>query len=397
MSMPSRVPAGFPGHAAGLPDETGVRLTVSPGEDVLARPGTTLGELRGPLAELLQRPELRHSALTADGAPVGDQAVVGQRPLLAGVLLSAAGASSHGGAANDAAALRSPWLVARTTGPRAGELLPLDSSLPLGDGGASVEVELDARRRRVRVRTTRGVRAHVVRSTPSGRERRRRVGVVPRLWRPDARLDVAGVTYALHRSGDVVRWLAPEEAEGTSSEPGAPAATALLTAVVPVAGSIALAVALRQPVYALFSLLGVLALVPQLVAAVRRRSEAARAHGSSEGPAASPRRDGSPDARAHEAGADPAVLYARILAAHEASDGAWIRALGARERAKRGASGHAPAHLLPDRAIAVRGARPRAGGPTSWPRTKPSAGDPSWCCAYPTVTRLPRGAEPWSR
>ena len=350
--MPSRVPVRVPGPARGAarggPE---VRLTLHPGEDVLVRAGRTLGELRVPLAELLRRPELRHGPLVVDGVPVDDGAAVGRRPLLSGATLGAGAPGRDVPALADAAAVRSPWLVARATGPRAGELLALRSRVLL-DGGSRDATRIDSRRGRVRVRT-RGARVHLVRTTPSGRERRRRVGLVPRPWRTDARLDVAGVGYALHPSGDVARWLAPEVADASRTAPGLAGTTSLLAAFLPVVGSVGLAVALRQPVYALFSLLGVLALVPQLAAAARRRTADGRSAPS--GPPAATSHDLGPP----RPGADPARVYAQAIAAHEASDGAWTRALGAR-------TPPAPdpaepltgaVRLLPDRALAVCGER----------------------------------------
>jgi S-DNA-T family DNA segregation ATPase FtsK/SpoIIIE len=343
------------------------RLTRLPGVDVEVRAGATVGELRGPLADLARRPELRSAPLEADGVLLSDGDVVGQRPLLAGACVRVVGASSPaGGAARDDAALRTPWAIARTTGAEAGELLALAGPLVLGDGDAGVCVRPDRRRPEVvRVRAARAsggwrAAARLVRVTAPGRERRARISPLPRRWRPDARLELGPVTYALHRSGDVVGWLAPDPAR----RPGAsPAAGTLAATALPVIGSLVLAATLRQPAYALFSLLGVLALVPQLLAAARRRR--AGRSGDAPGPAAL---DDGAGTAAPEPGADPAVLLARLVAAHRASDGAWSRALAVLADRSHAAPAVATPRQdarsalprLPDRTLAVRGPREAA-------------------------------------
>ncbi|WP_344008498.1 FtsK/SpoIIIE domain-containing protein, partial [Isoptericola halotolerans] len=340
-----------------------VRLTLHPGEDVELPEGARLGDLRAPLADLVRRPELWHARLEADGAAVGDDAVVGRRPLLPGATLRVVGADRRHREDPDVAALRSPWLVASTTGPDAGETLPLAPGRPVVVGGSArgVTVRTDARGR-VRLRSHRvspswfPVGDRRARTRPEaatvrvdrGRERRRRLGPLRRRWRPGTLLEVTGRRYALHRSGDVATWLAPSS-DGPSTTPAVSTAM-LLTGTVPVLGAIGLAVMLRQPLYALFSLVAVVALVPQVVAVVRRR-RASTAE--------------APDVRtpgARPAGAAPWVTAARVVAAHQASDVAWHRAL--ETLAGRGRSGaqravpapaRSPRDLLPDGALAVRG------------------------------------------
>ncbi|WP_277209644.1 FtsK/SpoIIIE domain-containing protein [Isoptericola croceus] len=340
-----------------------VRLTLHPEEDVELPDGARLGDLRTPLAELARRPELWHAALEADGTPVGDDAVVGRRPLLPGATLrvvraAAPGRTASSRAASDVAALRSPWLISPVTGPGAGETIPLAAGGPVAVGhpARSATVRVDSRDRvhvrpgprRCRPGGPAGLPGRSVGAlvrTSDGRERRRRLRLLPRRWRPDTVLEVDGTRYALHRSGDVAAWLAPEPPERATTPPLSPAM--LLTGLVPVLGSVALAVTLRQPLYALFSLVAVVALAPQVVAAVRRRRRA---------------QDAAPPPEMSPAGTAPGRTGARVAAAHQASDVAWRRALdtlGARARtgAHRDAApaGRAPADLLPDGALAVRG------------------------------------------
>ncbi len=367
--VPVPVPAG--GAPAGV-----VRLTVHPGEDVEVRGGVTVGELRAPLAALLRRPELHRAALEADGVPLGDGDVVGRRPLLAGATVRVAARSPGGApevpaAAADEVAVRAAWVLSRETGPAAGELAALRGPTTLAGGGARVRVRPDARRPgRVQVRRAPRARGAVSlvgprtgtaadAGTPPGAGRRRRVGLLPRRWRPGAALVVGGTAYGLHRSGDVVAWLAPDPPATVASAPGT---GVLAGAAVPVVGSLVLAATLRQPAYALFSLVGLLALVPQLVGLARRR-RAARADGTA--PAGSSAGGAAPGASAPpEPGSAPAALLARLVAAHQASDGAWRRATAAHaSRARAGASGGlgevggvgTAAPQLPDGALAVRG------------------------------------------
>ncbi len=353
MSESPRVPVPVP---AGRAAPAGVvRLTLHPGEDVEVRAGATVGELREPLAALVRRPELRQAALEADGVPLADGDVVGRRPLLAGATVRAATRPDgpRATAARDEAAVRAAWSLSRDTGLEAGEMVGLHGPTVLAPGGLRVHVRPDVRRPgRVRVRRDPRARGVVV-LAGTGAGRRRRVGVLPRRWQPGTRLEAGGTAYALHRSGDVVAWLAPEPPAPDSSAPGA---GGLAAAAVPVVGSLVLAATLRQPAYALFSLVGLLALVPQLVGLARRR-RAARTDGAAPGGSSSggpaPVGSAPPDA-----GTGPAVLLARLVAAHQASDGAWRRALDAHtSRAGTRPSGRDGGTVpqLPDGALAVHG------------------------------------------
>ncbi|MEG3614511.1 FtsK/SpoIIIE domain-containing protein [Isoptericola haloaureus] len=355
-----------------------VSLTLHPDEDVELPDDVRLGDLRAPLADLVRRPELLRADLLADDRPVGDDARVGSRPLLPGTVLrparsgeGALGRPAGGGpadaaadAAADVAALRSPWCVAATTGLAAGEPRPLAPGAPLtlAQGRHRVRVTAGARG---------GVRVRLLSPAPPrdgtapgrarpwwpglpwpgrgrpatlghpGGRRRRRPGWWSRRWPSHLELDLAGVRYALHRSGDVEVWLAPEAAPTDTAPTVGPAM--LATGLVPVLGSVVLAVTLRQPLYALFSLVAVVALVPQVVAAVRRRRRVPQAVG--------------PDVP-EIVGAAPGRTAARIAAAHQASDGAWRRA--ARALAERATAGTpapplVPGTMLPDAALCLRG------------------------------------------
>ncbi|MFC7878571.1 FtsK/SpoIIIE domain-containing protein [Isoptericola sp. NPDC057391] len=404
------VPA--PGPARGRAND--VRVTVRPGEDVLLPAGVPFGACRAGLADLLRRPELRHVPLCAGGVLVSDDDVVGHRPLLPGAVVTlhddAGGGRARAGSTGPAAAvLDGPWLAARADGPTAGATVALSpgtsTALP-GDAGAppdrAVLVRVDPRRPdRVTVRLTgpaRGPRgaARIVRGTAPARRRARVVGRVPRRWRADGALEVTGPqgarTWTLHRSGTVAAWLdaapgrAGDSAEAVSTS--GPGAGMLATAALPVVGSLVLAAVLRQPAYALFSLLGVATLVPQLLAARRRRRSGTDPSPTSGGPPSGPAAEhgGVPP---RVVGGAPGPLLARLVAAHQASDGAWDAACAraaARARTagplagaarpglpalRRGSGGPEGAHdagsgtaaaravaeLVPDGAIAVVGAR----------------------------------------
>ncbi|NNU28112.1 FtsK/SpoIIIE domain-containing protein [Isoptericola sediminis] len=333
-----------------------VRLTLHPDEDVELPEGARLGDLRAPLADLVRRPELLRAELIADDRPVGDDARVGRRPLLPGAVLSVAGPGGGRLPAADVAALRSRWFLTAASGLRAGEprVLAVGAPLTLGQRDARVRVTVDTRDR-VRVRrlprraaphrvprpVTRGPRWRrpVALAPPAGRTRR--LGPWPRRWRPGTELDLDGSRFALHASGDVDVWLGPPAA--APDRPAGAGPAMLITGLVPVLGSVVLAVTLRQPLYALFSLVAVIALVPQ-VAAVRRRRWGA----ADPVPLAPP-----------PVGADPGRTGARTAAAHQASDGAWLRVRRA-HAAARSAAGTAPSAptlqtLLPDGALSVRG------------------------------------------
>ncbi|MEU2200986.1 FtsK/SpoIIIE domain-containing protein [Isoptericola sp. NPDC019482] len=344
------VPA--PAPAGGRTDD--VRVTVRPGEDVLLPAGLAFGACRAGLAELLRRPELRHASLCVGGIPVSDDDVVGHRPLLPGAVLALDDDAAARGA-DETSVLEGPWLAARADGPAAGATVELSPGAPttlLDDTGSPagnrVVVRVDPRRPdRVTVRLrSRGLWtshdaaptggglgrrpvARLARRPDQARRRPRTVGRLPRRWRPGTALEVPGEggarSWTLHRSGTVATWLdaGPGRGEGGDASASGPGTGMLATAALPVVGSLVLAAVLRQPAYALFSLLGVAALVPQLVTARRRRRAATSPAAHPDDPGATP---GPAPAGARDVGDAPGPLIARLVAAHQASDGAWAAA-----------------------------------------------------------------------
>ncbi|MFP3714863.1 FtsK/SpoIIIE domain-containing protein [Puerhibacterium sp. TATVAM-FAB25] len=386
----------------------GVRVTVHPGEDVLLPAGARLGEVRGELADLLRRPELRHVPLAVDGVAVDDGVVAGERPLLPGATLAAVGpgpAVPPGpGSPGPVTPVGAAWVLARVAGREAGELAALAAGgrvrLPGGvevRAGARGHVAVRVRRgddgrprpwarrgpglpARGRPDARRSVPA-LSRATPAGGLRRVRLGRLPRRWRPGDVLtgpgpDGTGVAYAVRPGGDAGALLASSSADDRGpTAAGSPGST-FLAALLPVAGALALAAVLRQPVLALFSLVGLLAVLPQLLAARRaRRSGAPEPRPAVRVGAAVPFGWDAPAGAAAAPGADPAGLALAVLAAHRASDAAWAAALRARGPgpAPTGVAGPgaawpagpapgppAPRPLLADGALAVRGPREAA-------------------------------------
>lgn len=234
-----------------------VRVTLHPGEDLLLRPGTRLADLRAPLATLVRRPELRYATFAVDGEPLTDDQVVGERPLLPGAVLGVRRPSPRGAEPAPGPGLRSaaaePWLVARVTGP--------DAGIVVGVSGPVAALRAWVRMRRggrVAVRRTRGPAA----------------------------------------------WLAPR---ATPPHNGVHWTLTLL----PAAASLSLAAALRQPLLAVFALVGLVVALPQLRAARQRAMP-----------------DGAPRDRSQEL-PGPARLLAFAHAAHHVSPGAWAAALAA--------------------------------------------------------------------
>ncbi|PFG44103.1 S-DNA-T family DNA segregation ATPase FtsK/SpoIIIE [Isoptericola jiangsuensis] len=306
-----------------------VRVTIAPGEDVELPDGVPLDDLRPRLARLLRRPELDHAPLTADGVPLHDDARAGRRPLLPGAVVRVRSAPAD----PDLDAVRSPWFVAVASGATAGDLVPLRAGVVLSPA-PGVQVRLD-RRGRPRVTAPWSGRARVRRVTATGgghvlRGRGHR-------WPAPTLLEVDGVRHALHRSGDVTTLLVPPPAPDRTA-PLRPAQ--LVAGLVPVVASVALAAAFRQPLYALFSLVALLTVGPQLVAYLRHR-----------------RRPTTP-ARPTVPGAAPGSTTARVAALYQASDGAWrevLDDLGRRAGDTTTAAGAPPPAGLPDGSVLVTG------------------------------------------
>ncbi|ANC32809.1 FtsK/SpoIIIE domain-containing protein [Isoptericola dokdonensis] len=294
-----------------------VRVTIVPGEDVELPDGARLGDLRPRLARLVRRPELAHAPLTADGVPVHDDDRAGRRPLLPGAVLRVGPPAAD----PDLEALRSPWFVAVASGAAAGDLLPLRPTAPVVLGDVRVTL---GRRGRPRVAAPWARRARTVRVTVTGRRRLLR-GPSHR-WPPGDVLEVAGTRYTIHRSGDVAATLTPPP--GPAEPPTLLRPGTAVAGLAPVVVSVALAVALRQPLYALFSLVAVVTLAPQVVAHLRHR-----------------RRAGDP--RPPAPGSAPGSTTARFAALCQASDGAWRDVLDAVARRARDTGGPAAAPTLP--------------------------------------------------
>ncbi len=325
-----------------------VRVTVHPGEDVLLPVGRTVASLRDELADLLRRPEARHEVLLVDDVAVADSSVVGERPLIDGATVRLGGGGRRLSATGDEAALRSPWVVSRISGDGSGELFGLAprSPLMLSDGvearvGSRGTVQVRARRR--------GTAARL-----EGRQRPRRVGPLWRRWNAPDVLS-AGDRYEIHPAGDAAVVLAGARSLGPSTSDGSTSGSngiglTLAAALLPVLGSVGLAVALRQPTFALFSLVGLLAAIPQVIAAVRRHREGRTGARSAVRASAGPVRT--------SAAVDPGRVARATVAAVQASEAVWRAAQESRDGGTRSVlDGPRTSVGLPvaDGAVAVRG------------------------------------------
>ncbi|MFD6141041.1 FtsK/SpoIIIE domain-containing protein [Promicromonospora sp. NPDC060271] len=248
--------------------DAAVRVTLHPGEDLLLRPGARLADLRAPLASLVRRPELRYATFAVDGEPLTDDQMVGERPLLPGAVLGVRRPPRRGagpGSGLRSAAVR-PWLVARVTGP--------DAGIVVGVSGPPAVLRAWVRMRR-------------------------------------------GGRLAVRRTRGPAAWLATRT---TPPHNGLHWSLALL----PAAASLSLAAALRQPLLAVFALVGLVVALPQLRAARQRATT-----------------DGAPRERSEEL-PGPARLLAFAHAAHHVSPGAWAAALAARATARAPGTQDAP-------------------------------------------------------
>nr|WP_241744489.1 FtsK/SpoIIIE domain-containing protein [Cellulosimicrobium arenosum] len=373
--MPTATPSALPARGTAT-----LRVTVHPEIDVLLVPGTRLGDARAALARLTCRPELLTAALCVDGVVVDDEHRCGTYPLLPGATLTTAraGRRPHRDAdRNDEGALAdvltSPWHVAVLTGPEAGRLVPVGTGPRCRARVDALDVHLASSRGRFRVRVPRGARR---RRAGSRRRPRRIVAPWPVSWRAGVELSCGVTTYALRPR--------PPLGTGDGRDPRpddrAPAqgrglAAALPMVLVPAVASVALAVALGNPLYALLAVAGPLGLlVPALARSRRRRGSTGHDPGPP-GPT-----DGVTSAALGGTAGDPlrprpADVATRAVVAHLAPGGAHRRRPGgprddagpsARRLLTSGDDGHDPhdphdphddpSRGLPDGCVAVVGA-----------------------------------------
>ncbi|WP_421734425.1 FtsK/SpoIIIE domain-containing protein [Cellulomonas sp.] len=199
--------------------------------DVEADVGTALSVLRPALARVSGYPGWVSAAVRpAVGAAVlDDHHTVGQPPLVEGCVLR----TEPGPRSAVERAVTSAWHVAVTAGPDSGGVvaLPADAAVTVGPAGSDLAVHDDTPHV-VQVRHRRG-RVQV------------RTGLVWRRWRPERPRRLGASTVVLRAA----RGSAPE---GRPAEPVSAARPA--TWLTPLVGSVALAVALRQPLLALAGL-----------------------------------------------------------------------------------------------------------------------------------------------
>ncbi|WP_265521787.1 FtsK/SpoIIIE domain-containing protein [Oerskovia flava] len=430
-----------------------IRLTVHPGTDVLVAAGTRVAALRGELAGLLCRPELLTTPLAVGRTVLGDDHVLGTRPVLPGAVLRPAGARTGPvDPATAADALRSAFHVARTAGARAGTLHPVTDGRPGGQDARQCGGQDDGTQvGRLRVRQVRARRSgraprvrvaapHATRWSRAGREPRRRL--VPRRWRTwrvGTSLLLDGEVYSLRARPDLAavsfagRTVPRVPDEGAASH-RTPLGATLAMALTPAVASVAMAAVYRQPLFLLFALVGPLTLLVPLLLDARRRRAARRAaagpHGGGAGPgtgrdvgggtdrvraaASSGAAGGAGAGSAGEHVGRPDPLHPRpcdaltsAIAAHvapgdAAQDGDRRRSRGVPPRTP----DHGPADVpdLPDGCLAVVGPRDRApaaarailaelvaGGRTiGVAHTDAHTADWAWCRWIPGSARLRR-------
>ncbi|WP_225753621.1 FtsK/SpoIIIE domain-containing protein [Actinotalea sp. Marseille-Q4924] len=262
-----------------------MRFTLDPGGDVVVPDGVTLGHCRDGLARLAGRPDLRAAALTVDGRVLPDDHVAGAPPWVAGAVLSrTAGADAVTTAPRHVdsceAAARAPWHLAVVAGPTTGEV-----HAP-GTTGATVDLRAVA------------ASGPVVTHRAAGRVRGRRWWVRtgtgrPRRLRPGDRVPLGPSTLELRLGSDEPtpsstwrrrlggRRRSAARGDGAPGPVLAARGRALRTAVlqpgvvVPLVGSVVLAVVLRSPAFLVMGLVGPLAVLLQ-----RREDDGARARGA---------------------------------------------------------------------------------------------------------------------
>lgn len=287
-----------------------IRLTVHPDEDVDLADGARFGDVRPALVALLGRADLRDAPLFVGRVRVDDEALVGHFPLLPGALLTTQPAPDDV-VALARRALQAPWHLRVVAGPGAGRIVPLGaarrpdpavgrrSSTSAGTVGAGIGSAGAGGVGSAEVGGAGVIGAGGTEAAP-GRAPGWEARVSPRSGRPQVRAvtadDRPGGRWRRLRDGvpctvasstiEAVRRTTP----GGHRAPGRRIAAALATAV-PALGSLAVAVAMRQPLFALIGLatpLGMLA-----------RGLATRRHGRMPGV--------PPDSSSTASGASPSV------------------------------------------------------------------------------------------
>ena len=272
----------------------GVPITLHPGQDVHLQAGLSLGALRDAVAVVTGRDELREAQLHVGDRILDDDHVVGQPPLVAGALLR----STRGTPDPASHALGASLHLAHLAGPRAGFVCPVVPG-PARPSGPAVVWGVDVRahvrheeRVRVRIRPRRSCRAVLVESNGRARRVRRarlrrwvtwKVGstleVTDLEGRTTSRTELRGRPRLADATFSALTRALVDDATGRTP-PAAPTTRSpvlmLSTALLPALASVGLAVALRNPLFAIMAVVGPLLVLGPAVAR-RRRTRLAEA------------------------------------------------------------------------------------------------------------------------
>ncbi len=306
-----------------------LRFTVDPDEDVDLASGLRFADVRAPLAQALGREDLARRTLFVGSKPLDDDALSGHPPLLSGVVVTTAPQPDH---ILDRAhqAKGAPWQLRVTNGVDAGWVLGLHPGKSIVVTGAAHNTPPGRRRfgsRQVnsgrvnsgRVRagrtsktehlyladdglheqeflvraTKRGVRVRL-RWLPrtlfnrKGRQQIRGLRRPVRRWRkwaPGVALYAGGTVFDVSHTADptppatgILAGGRPPESAPTGA--GKPRSRGALMFLLPAAGSIVMAVTMRQPLFALMALAGPLMLVMSMVGRRKSRSAGAKSNGT---------------------------------------------------------------------------------------------------------------------
>ncbi|MEP7792603.1 hypothetical protein [Sanguibacter sp. 25GB23B1] len=368
----------------------GIPVTIHPGQDLHLRTGLPLGALRGAVAVATGRVELLDARLYVGDRALDEHHVVGHPPLVAGALLRTAPAAPD----PTSSALEAPLHLAYLAGPRAGFLHPVVPGTTSPSTGAvvpGVRVRVRAGRRdrhhvRVRVRPEPSSQVTVVQRTGHTRRLRRLRLRRWTPWKPGTSLEVtdaagrttsrtelrerpalAEVTFGALKSSLV------DDATGRAPTPDATPRSAgalLTTALLPAVASVALAVALRNPVFAVMALVGPLVVLGPVVARRRRARLSGSVSGSGTPTASRAQHTGRPCPRA---GLRPADLLtaARPPGTRRRPGGAQHRSTVRRDGRPHSAARRPPWRLPRRRRSPPRGRVPRRSDGRGPPRHGP--------------------------